>query len=126
MIIEFFLIVQIFLLSTINNRGWHYKIDFDDYIFVNIFNTLPTIPYNVKNNDILVGASILYYQSGDQLEGGLTTLVTQTSLHKSFFEEKFVFAPTLSHASEANYELDVHVVEYLLIALCLLSKFNFL
>jgi len=47
-IMKYFLIVQIFLLSTINNRGWHYKIDFDDHIFVNIFNTLSTILYNVK------------------------------------------------------------------------------
>ncbi len=53
MIIKYFLIVQIFLLSTINNRGWHYKIDCGDHIFVNIFNTLPTIPYNVKETTIL-------------------------------------------------------------------------
>jgi hypothetical protein len=58
-IIKFFLIIQIFLLSTISNRGWHYKIDFDDHIFANIFNTLPTIPYNVKNNDILVGGAFI-------------------------------------------------------------------
>jgi hypothetical protein len=38
--------------------------------------------------------------------------VAQTSLHKSCFEEKIVFAPTLSHAIEVNEELGVHVIKY--------------